>query len=425
MYLIEEAKRRAKKIVKVLALGSLEDEFFEFVPKRLVPCMETDTSFNRLNIITPTLSARKAFGGVFTLLDLPLQAYREGLVAKGWRIRIICFGVEPKDEENVALKIINKLGIDRNLVDLRYNCSAQRPISVGAKDVFLGSMWYHFFRVLPLLEFQKDLNGGIAIPYAGLFQDYEAAFYPWSSGFLLARAMYDTDWPMVHLFNSAELADFFVKQGHSVKEQFIFEPVMNTSLRNALIGTQSSAKERQIIFYGRPEIRRNCHMLARTALEEWSEKFPNAKAWKVVSVGATYPSFPLRNGTRVEVKGKLTLEQYSDQLRRSSVGLSLMSSPHPSYPPLEMAHFGALTVTNSFTSKDLSTWHENIISVDRCDPQRLAMALTEACQKFEEDPECGLRGKSHKPGYLQDYSRESLLSCAGMIERCLGQSSGV
>ena len=87
------------------------------------------------------------------------------------------------------------------------------------------------------LEFQKGLRGGRAVPYVGLFQDYEASFYPWSSAALLARAMYDTDWPMVHLFNSAELADFYVRQGHAVDRQFIFEPVMNGSLRKALTET--------------------------------------------------------------------------------------------------------------------------------------------------------------------------------------------
>ena len=315
--------------------------------------------------------------------------------------------------------MVQRLGIDPALVEFHYGGSKGRPVSVGPTDVFLGSFWSNFFLIRPLLEFQKGLRGGRAVPYVGLFQDYEASFYPWSSAALLARAMYDTDWPMVHLFNSAELADFYVRQGHAVDRQFIFEPVMNGSLRKALTETPPSAKERQILFYGRPETRRNCFYLARAALDEWSVTYPDAKAWKVVSVGESYPAFTLRNGTRVTVHGKLTLEEYSNQLRRSAVGLSLMSSPHPSYPPLEMSHFGALTVTNSFASKDLSVWHENIISVDRCDPKQLAAALSDACRRHEADPAAGLRGKSRKPGYLQDYSTDDLRRCAGLIADCL------
>ena len=41
----------------------------------------------------------------------------------------------------------------------------------------------------------------------------------------------------------------------------------------------------------------------------------------------------------------------------SAIGISLMVSPHPSYPPLEMAHLGMLVLTNGFGAKDLSTWH--------------------------------------------------------------------
>lgn len=419
MYLFSETKRRVKRAAKVLLQGERGGEFFEFVPQILAARADPDGSFNRLNIVTPTLSSRKAFGGVMTLIDLPLQAFRAGLAPQGWRARILCFGPKPEDAENVALKILKRLQIDPALVDIEYGCSKARPLPVSVRDVFLGSLWYHFPRIRPLLEFQKDLNGGVAIPYVGMFQDYEASFFNWSSGTLLARAMYDTDWPMVHIFNSTELADFYRLQGHQVGRQFVFEPVMNASLRRTLMETPPAAKDRQIIFYGRPQTPRNCFYLAQAALNEWSVTFPNARQWKVVSVGESIPDFTLRNGSRVEVKGKLTLEDYSDQLRRSAVGLSLMASPHPSYPPLEMAHFGAITITNSFTCKNLSGWHQNIVSLDRASPQEIAAALARACRAFEEDPEVGLRGKTLKPAYLEDYDPDSILDCADLIRRCL------
>ena len=42
---------------------------------------------------------------------------------------------------------------------------------------------------------------------------------------------------------------------------------------------------------------------------------------------------------------------YAAQMREADVLLSLMLSPHPSYPPLEMAACGGLVVTNSFANK--------------------------------------------------------------------------
>ena len=53
--------------------------------------------------------------------------------------------------------------------------------------------------------------------------------------------------------------------------------------------------------------------------------------------------------------GKLDLDAYGSLLRESAVGLSLMVSPHPSYPPLDMAHLGLRVVTNGFGPKDLSS----------------------------------------------------------------------
>ena len=70
--------------------------------------------------------------------------------------------------------------------------------------------------------------------------------------------------------------------------------------------------------------------------------------------------------------GKLSLTDYAELLRRTAVGLSLMASPHPSYPPLEMAHFGVRTVTNSYTCKDLSKSHANILSLPDVSAERIA-----------------------------------------------------
>ena len=60
-----------------------------------------------------------------------------------------------------------------------------------------------------------------------------------------------------------------------------------------------------------------------------------------------------------------------------------MCSPHPSYPPLEMATFGVKTITNSFMTKDLSTFSPNIISVDDPTIGNLADAVIECCHGEE------------------------------------------
>jgi hypothetical protein len=70
-----------------------------------------------------------------------------------------------------------------------------------------------------------------------------------------------------------------------------------------------------------------------------------------------------------------------------------MVSPHPSYPPLEMAHLGMLVLTNRFGAKDLSAWHENIATVDDISADALAGAISALCRRFEADPGAGGRGQ--------------------------------
>ena len=60
-----------------------------------------------------------------------------------------------------------------------------------------------------------------------------------------------------------------------------------------------------------------------------------------------------------------------------------MISPHPSYPPLEMAAYGLEVVTNGFSNKDLSRLTGNITSINKPTPENVAQALEQVCTKVE------------------------------------------
>jgi hypothetical protein len=97
----------------------------------------------------------------------------------------------------------------------------------------------------------------------------------------------------------------------------------------------------------------------------------------------------------------LTLAEYAGVLRESAVGIALMASPHPSYPPLEMAHFGLRTITNRYGhAKDLAATHPNILSVADILPATLARALSSACAAFEAAPGDGWGLPSGRPSFL-------------------------
>jgi hypothetical protein len=415
----QELIRRIRKAGRMLLSGrdSLyhADEFVGFDLTPLTPQKDEAAAGPRLNIIVPTLSESAAFGGLATLVDLPLQVFARGLAPEGWRLRFVNLGASPATEDDIGRKHALRHGIDADKIEAVHVCASGTPVPVGAKDIFLGSLWHSLPAALPLMRFQHETFGGGRRPYVSLVQDYEPGFHPWSSAFMLARAAYDADWPRVFVFNSSELARYYAAQGHRAAPSAVFEPVLNHELKMALTSAGPPAKERRILFYGRPEERRNCFFLARRALEIWSETYARAPQWQVASIGANHEPFPLAGAGQCEVLGKLTLSGYARELHRAGMGLSLMASPHPSYPPLEMAHFGALTVTNGFDCKDLSDWHENIRSVTPADPETLAAALSECCERFEKNPGAGREAQSRKQQYLDGHEDTALQAISDLI----------
>lgn len=417
-------KARLKRAARVVISGResqyFDDEMIGFILVDLFPVIDADTKNARLNVLPPSLSASKAFGGLATQVDLPLQVFQHSLVEQGWKIRFICISPAPAPEDNIVNQCIERRGLDSAAVACHYDSSSGAPVPVARGDLFLGSLWYNLSWALPLMRFQQAQFGGPKRPYISMIQDYEPGFHPWSSAHMLTTASYDNEWPKRIIFNSTELAAFYKARGHASEESCTFEPVLNAALREALAAPSPPKKERRILVYGRPNSRRNCFFLAKRALELWSERYKNARAWRIVSVGAADPPFALPGGAPVDVLGKLTLAQYAEELHRAAVGLSLMASPHPSYPPLEMAHFGALTICNNFECKDMTAWHDNLSPVAVPDPEHLAEALTAACRRFDADPTAGLAGRTRKPHYLKEADRYVLDEIAELITQKIG-----
>lgn len=147
------------------------------------------------------------------------------------------------------------------------------------------------------------------------------------------------------VINSHELYQYFIQQGHHCEKTYVFEPKLSVSMRPFVNNVQPS-KERRILVYGRPSWPRNCFPAIERGLNIWAQKYPEFSDWEVVSAGQEHRVYKFGPGRSMRSLGKLPLEDYARLLQTTAVGLSLMCSPHPSYPPLEMAHFGVRTITN-------------------------------------------------------------------------------
>jgi hypothetical protein len=92
------------------------------------------------------------------------------------------------------------------------------------------------------------------------------------------------------------------------------------------------------------------------------------------------PDLDLGRGLGMTNVPWLALDEWARYLRGSTLLLSLMLSPHTSYPPLEMAACGGTAITNTFESKTaaaLAAISPRIIGVAP-EPEALAEALARA-----------------------------------------------
>jgi hypothetical protein len=350
----------------------------------------------RLSLVIPNISPRMAFGGVTTGIDIFLEIGKR----TGADLRILLDSYDRTLDTSVVEKCARGMGLEAAQIEIVPRRRWVPVVAVRASDVFYSFNSWTTLNLLPVLREQHRAFGGAPKPYLYPIQEYEPLFYPMSSTHMMARVAFEPRWPCWGIFNSSELYDFFLAQGHRVERAFVFEPKLSGSLRPFLSG-EPPTKIRRILVYGRPSVPRNCFPAVEKGLRQWARRYPEFSGWEVVSAGLRHPPMPFAPRRAMESLGKLSLEDYAQALRTSAVGLSLMASPHPSYPPLEMAHFGLRTVTNSYANKDLSASHPNIVSIDDVTPDAVADALARACRAFDAEPTAGWLAPSHRPSFLE------------------------
>jgi hypothetical protein len=366
---------------------------------RVVPRRSAHGEGARLNLLLPTLSPGRTFGGARTALEL-----FDALAASFPRRRLVTF-TEVSDAGLASVPSLRLVQPEDDAPDAQQVVAFPRgeesSLAVGPEDVFLATFWTTAELAIRLARWQATEYGKPIRPIAYLVQDYEPGFYPSSAQSELARSTYAGDVPTIAVINTSLLRDHLAGEGARFAGAFTFEPRLSASLR-PLLDEPPRARQRRIVVYGRPETPRNAFPLVVEGLRAWVAGDAKAGGWTVESAGRSHPPVDLGGDRRLRSRGKLDLNAYGSLLRESAVGLSLMLSPHPSYPPLDMAHLGMLVVTNRFGAKDLSTWHENIRSVPSLSAQGIADALTAATDAFEADPGAGERGRPSHGDYLAD-----------------------
>lgn len=346
-----------------------------------------DNPTPRLSLVLPMLQKGSDFGGTATGIEIFCRLFLVLSASRRLDLRIFVTDIVAETDIAIIITRAAKAGLTITPEQIELVRSPTAQIGVRADDIFMTHNWWVTLNFANLRNQQTAMFGISAKPLVWLMQDYEPAFMGFSSGHMLARAAYDTCDPLWGVINSGNLARYLEALGHHPARRFVFEPVIVESLRPYLDQVATSPRSQRVLVYGRPTVERNCFPALVRGLQRWVRDYPEFADWEVISAGVPHHPIDLGGGRKLASAGKLPLDDYARMLLSCSAGVSLMASPHPSYPPLEMAHFGVRTVTNDYFCKDLTAFHPNILSVRSIAETELAAALAEACRQAAGPPE--------------------------------------
>jgi len=336
-----------------------------------------------LCILVPTLNPSEIFAGIATALDIGL-----GLAGRGHQVRFIATDL-PVAAASVSLAFLRRRLTDAQMAQgaaerITLNCGVTEANMLHHKaDRFVATAWWSAFVAQKLIE-RYDFAQS---KFHYLIQDYEPNFYSWGSEFADAQASYQLRF--VPIFNTSTLRSYFEAQGYpfAKPDSLTFRPSIDIDRYANGVRSETSPERRRIALYGRPEVARNMFPTAIEVLARFVQaKGLTAENVEIVSVGMAHLNVTLPSGVKIISKGKLPFEEYPKFLLGIDIGLSLMLSPHPSHPPLEMAASGVRVVTNSFATKDLSTLTKAILSAAP-DADALLAALEQAWDTPAPTPE--------------------------------------
>ena len=350
----------------------------DFSPDSLQVCIPTASEKNvkRLNLVLLGINTYEVYGGVSTAL----KVFSKIADIAGCLQRIIVTGNQKLNKDTF---IPAGFSITKDSAKELYFVSDGEPLSVSANDIFIFTYWSTWYTLEDALKLRNDIASEEQHDIY-LIQDFEPGFFAWSTEYMLAQSTYEShSRSSIALINSSELATYLSNHGFKFYRSHYFEPKINDELLNFIESMpEKSKRNRRIIFYGRPTVKRNAFQLIVSGLRMWSETYPNAEKWEILSLGEHHNNIKLKHNIIMSC-GKISLKEYAETMAQSSIGISLMVSPHPSYPPLEMSTFGVKTITNKFEGKNLSKFNRNIISLESCSPNSLLEALCEACDQYE------------------------------------------
>ena len=307
----------------------------------------------RLTVITDSISAGLLYGGVGTAMILgALMSQRTGSA-----LRFVTRREAPQPANLDHVLAAYGIVLDRPPTFEYVSAHAGGPaIEVFDGEQFITTSWWTTAGALQSLPAENILY---------LLQEDERMFYPFGDERLLCERTFARH-DIRYLVNTRLLFDHLIGTGlpHLADCGDWFEPAFPHEIFHPR--PRPASARRRLLFYARPYNLRNLFYLGIEAIDRALEQgVLDADEWELVLVGRDIPNIVFSRPIECARFEHLSWTAYADVVGTVDLGLCLMYTPHPSYPPLDLAASGAVVVTNRHGLKqDLDRYSRNILCTD-------------------------------------------------------------
>lgn len=335
----------------------------------------------RINVLVPAFTINTISAGFFGVFNVALF-----IAEQGYRVRLVLFDnfYYVEEEFKAALKKFPSMEHLFEKLEIEYIGSRAQPLTVSPGDNCVATVWYSAYFANKIASRTGDK------PFVYLIQDFEAAFYPFNSQYCIARNSYDFKYHT--LASSSSLLEYLkvnsIISNDGDLKAINFDNAYSSSIydEKQFLIEKASTKKR-FVFYSRPAVNRNMFEMAALALIDAYKKgaFANSE-WEFYGMGIGNTTVQLIDGVEVKQLPRMPLNEYEEITKTFDLCLTLMSSPHPSLIPMDLAASGAIVVTNTFETKTceyLTTISKNIIPAHP-GLEELSCAIREGVQRTED-----------------------------------------
>ena len=328
----------------------------------------------RINIIYSDFFASAFFGGMATSLHFVIRyALRKNAI-----LRIITLDTPAREEVFENFLKIHHLPRPKQVQYYFRNLKDENlsSLDVSPEDIFIATFW---------ITGDVLLNSSLPNRKILFVQDVEPYFYCYGDEHLRCSKVFSSK-EFLPIVNTKLLHDYYVREGieNFKKRGKAFEPAFPYYLYAATPNTFVPHKTKKMFVYLRKNSR-NIHLFTLAFISEIIQRnILSENQWEIYFAGDD--SFPAleQNSITIYNLGILSWEEYSQLASQIDLAISFMYTPHPSYPPLDLAASGAVVLTNTYKNKkSLAQYSKNILTAP-LEIEALVLKLREALALVEE-----------------------------------------